>query len=166
MRHKKFIAITIFLLSCLLSLRLLQAQENYEVRKVTFTGNKTLKKDFLLDKMAIKEVSWLEKKFTKKEPVLYSGELMNLDLERLKRIYQSEGFINVQTALQPLAVNEKKQTVKITIEVTEGEPVITDSISMAITNGTAKLDADSLFSKISGKLNLKEGKRFRDEALK
>jgi len=144
----------------------LSAQENYEVRKITFTGNKTLKKDFLLDKMALKEVSWLEKKFTKKEPGLYSRELMNLDMERLKRIYQSEGFIHVQTALQPLAINEKKQTVKITIEVTEGEPVTTDSISMDITNGTVKLDADSLFSRISGKLNLKEGKRFSDEALK
>jgi outer membrane protein insertion porin family len=144
----------------------LQAQENFEVRKVTFSGNKTLKKDFLLDKMALKEVSWIEKKFTKKEPSLYSGELMNLDLERLKRIYQSEGFIHVQTSLQPLNINEKKQTVKITIEVTEGEPVVTDSTSLTISNGSFKLDTDSLFSKISGKLNLKQGKRFRDEALK
>ena len=144
----------------------LLAQENYEVRKVTFTGNKTLNKDFLLEKMAIKEMSWVEKKITKKEPFLYSRELMTLDLERLKRIYQSEGFLNVKTKLQPLNVNEKKQTVKITIEVIEGEPIVSDNISMTIINNTEKLDADSLFSKISGKLNLKEGKRFRDEALK
>jgi outer membrane protein insertion porin family len=166
MRRKKILVIIIFLLSCFLSPRLLQAQDNYEVRKVTFTGNKTLKKDFLLDKMAIKEVSWLEKKITKKEPVLYNRELMNLDMERLKRIYQSEGFLHVQTALQPLVVNDKKQTVKIKIEITEGEPVVTDSTSLTITNGSVKLDADSLFSRISGKLNLQEGKRFRDEALK
>jgi outer membrane protein insertion porin family len=142
------------------------AQENFEVRKVTFTGNKTLKKDFLMGKMAIKEVSWIEKKFTKKEPFLYSRELMDLDLERLKRIYQSEGFLNVQTELQPLLINEKKQTVKLVIEISESEPVVTDSISITIKNGSKKLDADSLFNKISGKLNLKEGKRFRDEALK
>jgi outer membrane protein insertion porin family len=67
--------------------------------------------------MALKEVSWLEKKFTKKEPFLYSGELMDLDLERLKRIYQSEGFIHVQTSLQPLNINEKKQTVKIKLRL-------------------------------------------------
>src|SRR5690606_6382003 len=119
----------------------LSAQENYEVRKVTFTGNKTLKKDFLLEKMALKEVSWLEKKFTKKESFLYSQELMDLDLERLKRIYQSEGFLNVQTALQPLLVNEKKQTVKIIIEITEGEPVVTDSLSLIIANSSGNLDA-------------------------
>ncbi len=143
----------------------LSAQENYEVRKVTFTGNKTLKKDFLLDKMVLNEVSWLEKKFTKKEPLLFSQELMNLDMERLKRIYQSEGFIHVQTALQPLVVNEKKQTVKIEIEITEGEPVITDSISLELIQNARNTDPDSLLRRLSGKLNLKEGKRFRDEAL-
>lgn len=160
-----FLLLFIFFFLSLIHFQLF-SQENYEVRKVTFTGNKTFKKDFLLEKMALKEISWLEKKFTKKEPFLYSRELMDLDLERLKRIYQSEGYIHIQTAMQPLAVNEKKQTVKIIIGITEGGPVVTDSISMNITNGIVKLDADSLFSKISGKLNLKEGKRFRDEALK
>ncbi|MEE4285366.1 MAG: BamA/TamA family outer membrane protein [Mariniphaga sp.] len=166
MRHKKFTAITIFLISCILAPRLVQAQENYEVRKVTFSGNKTLKKDFLLDKMALKEVSWIEKKITKKEPSLYSRELMNLDLERLKRIYQSEGFIHVQASLQPLVVNDKNQTVKIKIEIIEGEPVVTDSISLVFPIDSVKLDTDSLFNKISGELNLKQDKRFRDEALK
>lgn len=144
----------------------LAAQENYEVRKVTFRDNKTLKKDFLLENMALKEVSWLEKKITKKEPFLYSNELMDLDLERLKRIYHSEGFLNVQTSLRPLETNEKKQTVKVVIEIEEGEPVITDTISMAVIRNTRNIDVDSLFKKFSEKLNLKEGKRFRDEALK
>ncbi|HDR52291.1 MAG TPA: hypothetical protein ENN90_11830, partial [Mariniphaga anaerophila] len=130
----------------------LSAQDNYEVRKVTFTGNKTLKKDFLLDKMALNEVSWLEKKFTKKEPFLYSREMMDLDLERLVRIYQSEGFIHVQTELQPLVVNEKKQTVKIEIEITEGEPVITDTISLELIQNARNTDPDSLLRRLSGKL--------------
>lgn len=144
----------------------LAAQENYEVRKVSFTGNKTLKKEVLLENMALKEVSWLEKKITKKAPFLYSNELMNLDLERLKRIYQSEGFLNVQTSLRPLETNEKKQTVKVVIEIEEGEPVIADTISMAVIRNTRNIDPDSLLKRFSGKLNLKEGKRFRDEALK
>ena len=143
----------------------LSAQENYEVRKVTFTGNKTLKKDFLLGKMALKEVSWIEKKISKKEPFLYSGELMALDIERLKRTYQSEGFLYAEASVQDLVTNEKKRTVKIIIEITEGEPVITDTVSMALAQKQDNLNTDSLFSRISGKLNLKEGKRFRDEAL-
>jgi outer membrane protein insertion porin family len=35
----------------------LSAQENYEVRKVDFHGNKTLDEDFLLEGMALKEIS-------------------------------------------------------------------------------------------------------------
>ncbi|SHE96843.1 outer membrane protein insertion porin family [Mariniphaga anaerophila] len=141
------------------------AQQNYEVRKITFVGNKTLKKDFLLDKMALQEVSWLEKTFTKKEPYLYSRELTDLYLERLKKIYQTEGFLNVEASLLPLIINEKKQTVKLVIGINEGEPITINRISLKINGETHKPDADSLLRKISGKLALKEGKRFRDEAL-
>ena len=44
----------------------LLAQSNFEVSKISFEGNKTLDKDFLLERMAMKEVSWLQKKITKK----------------------------------------------------------------------------------------------------
>lgn len=141
------------------------AQENYEIRQIGFTGNKSLTKDFLLGKMAIKEVSWLEKIFTKREPFLYSEELMILDLDRLKRIYQSEGFLFVKASLQPLGINEKKQTVKVSITIEEGSPVLTDSISLQILGGLENFNTDSLLRKISGKLNLTKGKRFRDEAV-
>ena len=142
------------------------AQENYEVRKVTFRGNKTLKKDFLLNKMALNEVSWIEKKFTKKEPFLYSGELMKLDVDRLKRIYQSEGFLHVEASIQNLNINEKKQTVKVVIEINEGEPVVIDTVRMEIVQNPDSLNTDSLFKRFSRALNLNEGERFRDEALK
>jgi outer membrane protein insertion porin family len=141
------------------------AQENYEVRRVEFKGNKTLEKDFLMEKMAIKEVSRLEKVFTKKESFLYSGELMDLDLERLVRIYQSEGFLNVKTSLLPLIVNEKKQTIKVIVEIEEGASVLTDSISLLILGETNPIDADSLLKKNSGKFKLTKGRRFRDEAI-
>lgn len=144
----------------------LSAQENYEVRKVTFKGNKTLKKDFLLDNMAVKEVSWIEKIATKKEPFLYSQELMDLDLDRLKRVYQSEGFLQAESSVVALNINDKKQTVKVVIEIEEGEQVVTDTISMEVIQYQGNMDTDSLFKRFSRELNLKEGKRFRDEALK
>jgi outer membrane protein insertion porin family len=143
----------------------LQAQENYEVHSITFQGNKTLDEDFLLDKMALKEVSYLEKVFTDKEPFLYSEELVNLDLERLIRIYQSEVLLNVRAALQPLKTKEKKQSLKLVIEVDEGEPVVIDSVSITIQNQTENFD--SLVEKeiVIKQLELIEGKRFRDEAI-
>ncbi len=141
------------------------AQENYEIRKITFKGNKTLEKSYLLDKMALDEVSWVEKLVTKNEPDLYSKELIDLDLKRLTRIYQSEGFLHVQTSVDPPDVNDNKQTVKLQFNVEEGEPVVVDSVIIDITEEMAHVDNDSLLKKLNRKLNLVKGKRFRDEAL-
>lgn len=143
----------------------LSAQNNYEVRKISFKGNKTLDKDFLLERLAMKEVSWFQKKITKKEPYLYSNELMNLDLERLKRVYQSEGFLEVEVNLQPLKINKKKKTIKFTIEIEEGEPVVVDSISFELTSEADNVKMDSLTKKVLRKVKLGHGERFRDDAL-
>jgi outer membrane protein insertion porin family len=141
------------------------AQDNYEVRKVKFKGNKTLEDDFLLDRMAMRGVSWFQKTVTKKDPYLYNEELINLDLERLKKIYQSEGFLEADVALQPLKINDKKKTVKLTIEVEEGQPVEVDSISFELTGEAGNVKMDSLTKKILRKVKLGPGNRFRDDGL-
>ncbi|MCK9451775.1 MAG: BamA/TamA family outer membrane protein [Bacteroidales bacterium] len=143
----------------------LSAQNNFEVRKISLKGNKTLNKDFLLERMAMKEVSWLQKKLTKKEPYLYSVELTKLDLERLKRLYQTEGFLNVGVKLGPLEINEKKKTVKLTIEIDEGEAVSVDSISFELTAKTKNVKMDSLSRKVLRQVEMRQGDRFRDQAL-
>jgi outer membrane protein insertion porin family len=161
----RFLTFIVFILLVCGNIFRLQAQENYEVRRITFQGNKTLDKDFLLEKMALKEVSYLEKVFTDKEPFLYSEELINLDLERLIRIYQSEGFLNARAALQPLKTNEKKQTLKLVIEVDEGQPVVTDSVSISFQNNAEKMDSLLEKEKVFKKLQLIKDERFRDEAI-
>ncbi len=140
-------------------------QENYEVRSVVFKGNKSLKEDFLLDRMALKKVSFLEKKLTKKEPSLYNRELVNLDLTRLISIYQTEGFLDVKAKIQPLIINDKKQTVKIIFDVDEGDPIVVDSLEVKLVMDTTSINLDSLVKKVSRKLLLKNKKRFRDEDL-
>ena len=162
MRHKKFLAIAIFLLSCFLSPHLLLAQENFEVRQVNFKGNKTLEDDFLLERMALKEVSWVEKVLTKKEPFLYNEELITIDIDRLTRIYQSEGFLQADVKLQPPKINEKREIVKLTFEIDEGEPVKNDMVTFEIVGETVSFDFDSLKNRLLRKLELKEGERFRD----
>lgn len=141
------------------------AQENFEVRKVEFKGNKTLKKDFLLGGMAVKEVSYFDKKINKKEPYLYGRELMDLDLERLIRIYQSEGFLEAKATLLPLQINEKKKTLKLVIEIEEGRPVLIDSITFRLGEKLENVAADSLLKKVTKKLELDKGTRFRDESV-
>ncbi len=151
-------------LALMASIQLL-AQDNYEIRQVSFSGNKTLDEEFLLSRMALKEVSYLEKLVTKKQPTLYNEELIDLDLERLIRIYQSEGFLNVDASLQPLKVNDKKETVKIVFKVEEGDPVLVDSVSFSISNELVHVDMDSLINRLRRRLQLVNNARFRDEAI-
>ena len=160
--HFIFIMLLLFLLTGNLNLT---AQENYEIRKVSFRGNKSLDKEFLLEKMALNEVSWLEKVFTKKEPILYSREFVELDLQRLLRIYQSEGFLQADVSLLPPKLNEKNQTIRVRIEVEEGEPMLIDSVSLKILGDLGNVDIDSLKKKVLKKLELVKEKRFRDETL-
>lgn len=144
---------------------LVNAQDNYEVRKIVFKGNKTLKEEFLLERMAVKETSFIEKMLTKKEPSLYNRELLSLDLERLVAIYQSEGFLDINAALGSPDINEKRQTVKIIFDITEGEPVLVDSLQLRLAKDTTNVDIDSLLQKLRPNLLLTRGKRFRDDDL-
>ncbi|MFW6257160.1 MAG: BamA/OMP85 family outer membrane protein [Prolixibacteraceae bacterium] len=141
------------------------AQENYEIRNVAFRGNETLDEEFLLERMSLKEVSWLEKKLTDNEPVLYSQELIDRDLKRLVRIYQSEGFLETEVSLLPPNLNDEKKKMKLLIEVNEGEPIIVDSVSIRFKTEMENVDIDSLHNKLFRKLELTEGNRFRDESL-
>lgn len=141
------------------------AQDNYEIRHINFHGNKTLDKQFLLDAMSLKEVSFLEKIMTKEERSLYSKEIVNMDMQRLRSNYQSEGFLNVKATLQPLTINEKRKTVKLDIDIEEGEPVLVDTVTFQFEKEKLHFDTDSLVKRFHRNLKLKKGKRFRDEDL-
>jgi outer membrane protein insertion porin family len=144
----------------------LSAQENYEVRRVKFRGNKTLSKDFLLERMVLKDITYLEKVLLNQEPFLYNQELVDLDLERLARIYQSEGFLHVKPSIRSLDVNDKRTKLNITIEIEEGEPVLVDSINLIIPEKLGTVNLDSLYRRMARRPQLQSGERFRDEALR
>lgn len=141
------------------------AQENYEVRKIRIRGNKTLDKDFLLERMVIKEVSWLEKVVLKEEPFLYSKELIDLDVERLVRLYQSEGFLHARATIKPVDVNDEKNKLNLLIQIEEGDPVKVETIKLELPEETAGVNMDSLFRRMNEKPILTSGSRFRDEAI-
>jgi outer membrane protein insertion porin family len=163
--QKHFFVILIFLFLSGIGLQPAVAQENYEIRKIRFRGNKTLSNDFLLERMALKEVSFFEKVILNQEPFLYSRELVDLDMERLVRIYQSEGFLNAKASVQDMQVNDKRQKLNLIIEIEEGEPVIIDSINILIPTKAGTVNLDSIFRKLNRKPELEEGERFRDLAI-
>ncbi len=141
------------------------AQSNYEIRHINFHGNKTLDKQFLLEAMSLKDVSFLQKLLTKKERSLYNQEIIDMDMQRLIRTYQSEGFLNVDAKLRPLRINEKKQKVTLNIDIDEGKPVVVDTIKFQFGEELMHLNTDSLLKRLHRQMDLKKGKRFRDEDL-
>ena len=144
----------------------LKAQENYEIRKISFKGNRSLETSYLLDKMVIDEVSFLEKLLTDNEPSLFSRELLELDLERLRKTYQSEGFVKAQVRLDSLKVNDQKQTVKLNFIIDEGEPYTIDTVILKLNKNNPQINIDSIADRNIRKLSLRQSKRFSDEALK
>jgi outer membrane protein insertion porin family len=162
--------------SCLLSITFLiilsgycfnlSGQENYGIRKVAFHGNHTLSDGYLLDGMGLKEVSGLEKLLSKKKPTLYTGETISMAMKRLNLLYQSEGFLDIQSFLSPPQVNNKKQVVKLNISVKEGKPVLVDTVTISMKGKVTRINFDSLCNKIFKKLELTRKKRFRDQILK
>ncbi len=149
----------------LCTIKTLYTQENYEIRKISFRGNKSLEKSFLLERMALKEVSGFQKLITKDESSLYSKELIDIDVERLKKIYQREGFIDVKVSAEPSDINDKRQVVKLKFIIEEGEPVLVDSVRLKMIENGQHINVDSLEDKTIKKLELVKKKRFRDEAI-
>ena len=119
-RKKKFILFVCF--CCLFSA--LSAQDNYEIRKIKFSGNKTLDAAALLDNMVFSESSFITRVIQKEEPSLFSHEMIELDIERLMRYYQSEGFLHVHVKLDSLDANDKKRRVNIYIAIRDRKSVV------------------------------------------
>jgi outer membrane protein insertion porin family len=156
----------IFLILFLLVKHFGVAQENYEIRKITFHGNHTLSDATLLEGMNLKAVSGLGKLFSNKEASLYTPENMKTAMERLNLTYQSEGFLHMQSTLRPPDINQKKQTVRLTIDIKEGKPVLVDTVIIQTTEPIERINLDSLNRKIFRKLELTKKKRFRDLAIR
>ena len=96
---------------------------------------------------------------------MYNRELVNFDLKRLVGIYQSEGFLDIKAKIEPLSINEKKQTVKITFEIDEGKPILIDSLQVRLAVDSIDVNVDSSAKKVTRKLLLTKKISFRDEDL-
>lgn len=140
------------------------AQNNYEIRKINFKGNKTFEKTDLLNVIGIHESNFFQKRIQKKTASLYNRELLEGDIEQISRFYQSNGFLNVEVVLDSIRVNEKKEQLDITFRITEKEPVIVSAISLSM-DRAFRIDSDSMLQRMSRQLTLVPQQRFADEAL-
>jgi len=151
---KNFILFIILLGSLLLS-----AQTDHKINKIIFSGNKTFPDKILLEQIAEEPV---DKLFFWKKREIYNRILMEIDIERLKTFYQTEGFLNVDIETK-IWKNEKKNYIDLEFIIRENEPVIITEIDYEIPLNTEEVTG--LISDPELEMNLILNSRFRDENL-
>lgn len=161
----RFRATFIILLFQTILLTALHAQENYQIRHVSFEGNNSLSKELLVEEMSLKGLSVVEKKVSKKEYSLYNKELINLDMQRLVRFYQSEGFIEAKALVAINERNDDKKWVKLNVSIIEGNPILIDTLTFQIKQAQQSINTDSILKRLLQNIELVKGIRFRDESL-
>ncbi len=157
--------VPVFLI-CMTSI--VQAQENFKVTDIRILGNETVDEDAILSVMDTYTIGWIPDNIFGKEPGYYSEEILEKDLHAIYRLCQREGFLRARIGPVTLLTDEEDRTLEIEIPVSEGIPVLVDTVMMQFAgsshNDSAKLD--SLWKHIAGKLVVKRGDRFRDSQLR
>ncbi len=137
------------------------AQENYTIKAIDFTGNEMIASETLMGQMNIRSATFLQKVAFWKEQPDFSPVMLDNDLERLRRFYQRNGFLNPRLDYS-LERNEKRENLRITIKVEEGEPIKIGNMTFTQPKDST---AATLLSGITGELPLKSGDRFVDQSI-
>lgn len=144
------------------------AQANAIIRKIKFEGNKTFSSSQLSDYTTLKGTSQFNELILRKKPFFFDNKTLQTDLIRIQKFYQTEGFLDANVTSR-LESNPVKNTVKIAIQVSEGEPILVGQIDYQLTikgDTTTGKSPHHLLEKMKSAFNLKPEKRFRDVLLK
>lgn len=146
----------------------LPAQDNYIVTAVKFTGNRRFSSGELSRQITTYSTNGFQRSILRKEAFRFSEEIVQSDVQRLLRFYQSEGFLNAGLAEPQLKIDQPAEKVEITFPISEGEPQRVDSVEIRVSADSASagnLPRETL-EKIPAVLTLTQGARFRDESLR
>ena len=143
------------------------SQQNYAIQEIKFSGNKTFSSGQLLELMNFYDRNFFQKHmpFIKKEPDLFSEEVLNGDIERLINFYQKEGFLFVRIETENLDVDDEQNSLKLAFNITEGQPVLVGSVSFEIMEDSLAADEtlSTIIEDVRKDFTLKPSERFRDE---
>lgn len=141
-------------------------QHNYEIRKVSFKGSKTFDKSTLLEKTSVYESTRFSRWILKKEPSLFNPEFADADADRVRRFYQSEGFLHAEVKLDSVRRHEKRQRVDLFFSVKENAPVLVDKLLFQIDSGQVVALGDSALRRVMRRPLLAPDTRFVDQSLR
>ena len=143
------------------------AQEEYILTNIKFEGNENFSPKILKEQIILRSQSNIRNLLFWKKPYQFWETILQRDINRLKRFYQREGFLGVNIT-NVLEKDDNNKKVSILIKISEGKPIIINSIHYELTciDDEEKKIADTILEKISPLLILKSGKRFRDQDAK
>jgi len=139
-------------------------QDLKKIRKVSFKGNRTISDSKLKEVLSIKSAGKIGEWLFKKEVDLFTMPLYEQDIERIRYLYQKEGFLNVNFH-EPIIKTTSNNKIKIKFNIIEGEPIKITEIKFTVDSVLLYEEFlnKKLRRKISLRSQLKLNKRFRDE---
>lgn len=102
--------------------------EPAKIKDIRIVGNKAFSESTLRDLFDQTTGNWLSW-YTKSDR--YSRAKLNGDLETLKSFYLSRGYLDFRIDSTQVAVSPDKQSISITINVTEGEQFVVSGVTLA-----------------------------------
>jgi outer membrane protein insertion porin family len=97
------------------------------IKRIEIVGNRAFSQKTLLGQLALDSGGWLSW-YTKSNQ--YSRAKLNADLETLRSYYTSRGYLDFKIDSTQVALDTDKQSLDITINVTEGSRYVVSGVSL------------------------------------
>ncbi|WP_430812112.1 MULTISPECIES: BamA/OMP85 family outer membrane protein [unclassified Carboxylicivirga] len=134
------------------------------IRKIKFKGNSSIADSRLKSEVGIKTYSGLSERFFDKISDRYTEALYEESLERIRYVYQKEGYLNVRFEA-PTIHRKRNGKIKLSYHIVEGEAIKLTGVSYTIDSVSTLKDFfdKQVQRQIRLQSQLKVNKRFRDE---
>ncbi|UCF62877.1 MAG: BamA/TamA family outer membrane protein [bacterium] len=155
----------IIVLMCF-SWSILHSQDEYRISSLSFSGNEQFSEHALREQMNLRSTSFVKRNILRKDPVMFSDQLLQGDLQRLLEFYQVEGFLKIRIPEPVIHINHKEKSIDILIQIDEGMPVTVRNVTTSFVNKDGYIsDIEELIENLKQNLILSSGARFRDDDL-
>lgn len=144
---------------------LCMAQENLELGKIRTQGTKNLRKSVIRETMIMESTSWFKRNVLKKETQIFTKELLQQDIDRIIRLYQKSGYLQVSSEAETRI--RKNKWIDITLNIDPGNPVKISKVKYKLEHNEELKDALSPrnYRSILYRSQSVMGNVFRDEAV-
>jgi len=151
-----------------LCIKIVSAQEGFEVREIIFSGNQTLSSSVLEEQISMHTVSWFNRVILGKDIYWFDQNSLEIDLEALRYFYHTEGFLNVAIDADLNEIDWDDQHLTVVFSIIESLPVKVDKTHINIRSDSSETPVSDQEQIADGlkQLTLSAGTRFRDNDLK